>query len=161
MWGNLWLNPAVRRTYSVNARCQPRRENRGGFTFPALFLLIVLAFVPALAWFKLAASSAEVLVFGYLGVIFVLTVSLYGHDKKQAKVGGQRIAEANLHLLELVGGWPAAFVAQRLFRHKTAKRGYQCIFWMIVALHEALSFDFLSDWQYVQAAIAYLRGPIF
>ena len=30
-----------------------------------------------------------------------------------------------LHTLELIGGWPAAFLAQRWLRHKCSKRSFQ------------------------------------
>jgi uncharacterized membrane protein YsdA (DUF1294 family) len=62
-----------------------------------------------------------------------------------------------LHLVELLGGWPAAFLAQRTFRHKISKTRFQVAFWTIVALYEAASFDFLAEWHYAQAAIRLLR----
>jgi uncharacterized membrane protein YsdA (DUF1294 family) len=40
-----------------------------------------------------------------------------------------------LHLLGLIGGWPAAFVAQRALHHKTRKQPFQTIYWITVALH--------------------------
>ena len=52
-----------------------------------------------------------------------------------------------LHLAELLGGWPAAFVAQRALRHKISKTSYQATFWLIVALHQGVALDFLWDWQ--------------
>jgi uncharacterized membrane protein YsdA (DUF1294 family) len=48
-----------------------------------------------------------------------------------------RIPESRLHLAELLGGWPGAWVAQRLFRHKSAKVRYRVVFWAIVVLHVA------------------------
>ena len=36
--------------------------------------------------------------------------------------------EAMLHLLELLGGWPAAWLAQRVLRHKSRKERYQLAF---------------------------------
>jgi uncharacterized membrane protein YsdA (DUF1294 family) len=62
-----------------------------------------------------------------------------------------------LHLAEFLGGWPAAFLAQRAFRHKISKSRYQLAFWMIVVFHEAASVDFLSEWRYSQAAIRFLH----
>ena len=44
----------------------------------------------------------------------------------------------------LGGGWAAAYLAQRLFRHKTAKGSYQLVFWMIVLAHQAVAADYLS-----------------
>lgn len=59
----------------------------------------------------------------------------YGWDKRAAVRGRARVPEKRLHLLELAGGWPGAFIAQRLFRHKVRKPRYQIVFWTIVVLH--------------------------
>ncbi len=64
-----------------------------------------------------------------------LTILFYGADKKRALRSGWRIPEHYLHLLELLGGWPGALLAQKDFRHKLMKRAYQKVFWSIVALH--------------------------
>ena len=68
----------------------------------------------------------------------LLSLLLYWRDKHQARVQGQRIPEKVLHLSELCGGWPGALLAQQLLRHKTRKLSYQVVFWVIVALHQAL-----------------------
>lgn len=68
----------------------------------------------------------------------LVTVWLYGWDKYQAKRGGSRVPERNLHFYELIGGWPAALLAQELIRHKTVKRSYQAVFWLIGFFHLAL-----------------------
>jgi uncharacterized membrane protein YsdA (DUF1294 family) len=56
----------------------------------------------------------------------------YGLDKAAAQRGGRRTPENVLHFLALTGGWPGAFVAQRVFRHKTRKTGFQAVFWLTV-----------------------------
>lgn len=58
---------------------------------------------------------------------------LYGYDKAQAQRGGARVPEAILWLMAALGGSPGAFVAMRLFRHKTSKLSFRVVFWMIVA----------------------------
>ena len=93
---------------------------------------------------------------GYLVTISGLIFGLYRRDKRRAESGEWRVPESTLHLVELLGGWPAAFVAQRIFRHKIAKPSYQIAFWAIIACHEAVAFDFLSEWHYAQAAIRLL-----
>jgi uncharacterized membrane protein YsdA (DUF1294 family)/cold shock CspA family protein len=58
-------------------------------------------------------------------VISLITFSVYGSDKARAQQGTQRISEATLHLLEFLGGWPGALVAQVYYRHKTIKASFQ------------------------------------
>ena len=70
----------------------------------------------------------------YPGASLVAFV-LYGKDKYRSMIGAWRISEATLHLMEALGGWPGAFVAQRTMRHKTVKVEYQVTFWLIVAAH--------------------------
>jgi uncharacterized membrane protein YsdA (DUF1294 family) len=41
-----------------------------------------------------------------------------------------------------------AFLAQRLLRHKNAKRSYQFVFWSIVALHQYAALDSLTGWRF-------------
>ena len=57
---------------------------------------------------------------------------LYGADKSAAQKGRWRTRESVLHVLALIGGWPGALVAQRMFRHKTKKQPFQVVFWCTV-----------------------------
>jgi len=50
-----------------------------------------------------------------------------------------------LHLLELLGGWPAALLSQRILRHKTSKMSYQIILWLLVSLYQFAAFDVIND----------------
>lgn len=61
-------------------------------------------------------------------VMSLLTFIVYGIDKSAARKGAWRTPEAQLHLLALAGGWPGAFIAQRVFHHKTRKQPFQTIF---------------------------------
>lgn len=73
----------------------------------------------------------------------LLSFVQYWADKRSAQNGSRRTAENTLHLVELVGGWPGALIAQQTFRHKTRKASYQAIFWLIVAAHQAFWIDLL------------------
>jgi uncharacterized membrane protein YsdA (DUF1294 family) len=81
-------------------------------------------------------------VVGY-AVLSLATFVAYARDKRAARRARPRTPEATLHLLELLGGWPGAFAAQRLIRHKNAKVSYQIGFWLIVAAHAAAWVAFL------------------
>ncbi len=63
----------------------------------------------------------------------------FGLDKHSAKKSAPRIPEATLLLLALLGGSPAAWVAQRYFRHKTQKRRFRIRFWAVIALQVAVA----------------------
>jgi uncharacterized membrane protein YsdA (DUF1294 family) len=91
-------------------------------------------------WLGLAPIYA-----GLAGVNLV-TLLLYGYDKRRAIVGGTRVPEAALHLAALVGGSPAAALGQGLFRHKTRKRGFRAVFAAIVTLQAAVLYGY---WRFV------------
>lgn len=69
----------------------------------------------------------------WAGALSISTLGVYGYDKAQAQGDGPRVPEFVLHLLGALGGTPGAFIAMRLFRHKTKKPRFQAIFWLIVA----------------------------
>ena len=117
-----------------------RRKGLVYWTVSCLVLSVALI-LPCLA----AAKAGRVLnikyVIGYLVAISVATVYVYWSDKKRAEVNSWRTPEKTLHLLELIGGWAAAFISQRLFRHKISKGEYQFMFWLIGIVHQYMSFD--------------------
>ena len=78
------------------------------------------------------------------GAMSLVTALAYAHDKAAAGRGRPRTPENTLHLLALLGGWPGALFAQRAFRHKTRKTGFQLVFWLIVIAHQVVWFDYLS-----------------
>jgi uncharacterized membrane protein YsdA (DUF1294 family)/cold shock CspA family protein len=61
--------------------------------------------------------------FAYL-LISLFTVLVYAKDKYSAQTDRWRTPEATLHFLSLIGGWPGAFIAQKILRHKTSKREF-------------------------------------
>lgn len=71
--------------------------------------------------------------------VSLVCVGLYAIDKQAARAGQRRVPEAALLAWSLVGGWPGALVAQRLFRHKTAKASFQTAFWLTAAVHVAVT----------------------
>ena len=69
------------------------------------------------------------------GIMSLVTLIAYAIDKNAAVRGKWRIQEVTLHVLELGCGWPGAWLAQRLFRHKSSKKSYQVVYWFMVALN--------------------------
>jgi uncharacterized membrane protein YsdA (DUF1294 family) len=140
----------------MNRRYQERKR-RGGLSTVAVVFLLVLLLFPALSVLRLAQTVDFRFVFGYFIFVSAVTYLLYRHDKKRAQSGGWRTPESTLHLVELLGGWPGAFLAQRAFRHKISKASYQVTFWMIITLHEFAAFDFMNDWRYSGRALLFFH----
>lgn len=101
---------------------------------------LMLACTIAAAFFALlAALSATghmpILLLAAYALLSVITFAIYGIDKAAAGKGRRRTPEATLLFAGLIGGWPGALVAQRLFRHKTRKQPFQVIFWCGVVVN--------------------------
>lgn len=75
-------------------------------------------------------------IFHLLCINFVTFIA-YGIDKRAAINNNRRVPEAQLHTLEFLGGWIGAFAAQKIFRHKTKKKSYQIMFWLMLFLQGA------------------------
>ena len=118
----------------------------GGISTLSLFILLALLVVPAWALWRLAPVIDQRFLFGYPILISAVTYACYWHDKRRAQSGGWRTPESTLHLCELLGGWPGAFLGQRDFRHKVAKTSYQFMFWAIIALHQFVAWEFIWGW---------------
>ena len=90
-------------------------------------------------------------------LVSLVTWFLYRCDKSKAQSCAWRTPESTLHLAELAGGWPAAFLAQRRYRHKIAKQSYQFIFWYIVFLHQFAALDCMLGWRFSRGAVEMLN----
>ncbi len=97
-------------------------------------ILISIGFVTTLFWTALNSIIPWWVPFSYVGAS-AITIVAYGWDKSKAKRGKWRTSEATLHMLELLGGWPGAFIAQQFFRHKNRKHSFQIQFLVIVVAH--------------------------
>ena len=139
-----WQATRVRRAVTSAARRPPsppgpmHRPPAPGrpASAPALMAL-VLAYVTGIAFALHADRLPDLLPF-WLIAANGLTLLFYYGDKTAAQRGEGRVAESTLHLLEAAGGWPAALLAQRLFRHKTRKASYRSRFRTMVVLHIAI-----------------------
>ncbi|EMF0720247.1 DUF1294 domain-containing protein [Citrobacter freundii] len=68
-------------------------------------------------------------------LVSVLTLAVYGIDKKAACNAWRRVPESTLLLLGAVGGWPGAILGQHFFRHKTKKQPFKTYFILTVMLN--------------------------
>lgn len=111
-----------------------------GWFGPAFALLFVAALVGA----ALLGHLATTVLAAYAlmsGIAFIA----YGLDKSAANAGRQRTPETTLHFLGLIGGWPSALLAQRIFRHKSRKLAFQRTFRVTVVVNVAVLMLLASD----------------
>lgn len=78
------------------------------------------------------AARVDSAVIGVYVVMSIASFALYGLDKSAARAGRWRTPEMTLHVMALLGGWPGALLAQRVFRHKTRKQPFRALFWCTV-----------------------------
>ena len=126
---------------------QSPKQRRGRVSVRAVLGLALLLAVPAYALSRLAASVDWRILTGIPLAVSLFTFLAYRSDKRRAEAGAWRIPESTLHLAELAGGWPGAFLAQRTFRHKISKVSYQVVFWIIVLLYQIVALDSLLGWR--------------
>jgi len=77
-------------------------------------------------------------ILAYIATINAVGFMMYAFDKFLAKRNWLRVPESLLHLLAFAGATPAAIVAQQLFWHKTTKRSFQVMFWLIAFVQVVL-----------------------
>ncbi|HLP02918.1 MAG TPA: DUF1294 domain-containing protein [Opitutaceae bacterium] len=119
-----------------------------------LLAVAVLLAAPGWAGWQLIGRNDWRLVAGCAAGMSIIGFLVYWLDKLRARHGQWRVAETTLHLIAALGGWPGAFLAQKHFRHKTAKLRFQLIFWLIVTAHQFIAIDYLRGWVVVRAANA-------
>jgi uncharacterized membrane protein YsdA (DUF1294 family) len=123
------------------------QNERGRITLANILLLAALLVLPLVALYQFSNG----LLWGglYSAATSGITYLAYGWDKQQAREKQWRMPEARLHFMELIGGWPGAFLAQRRLRHKCSKVSYQVVFWLIVFVYQLAAFDSLQQWKWV------------
>jgi uncharacterized membrane protein YsdA (DUF1294 family) len=124
-------------------------SNSQSFLQTASYTTLLIAITVPLLFGLLRLRQAHPLLTSYLSTYLILintlTFMLYSHDKARSRVAGWRVTEMRLHTCELAGGWPAAFMAQRIFQHKIRKVKYQVGFWVIVIMHELVWLDVSTE----------------
>lgn len=70
-------------------------------------------------------STIEKIIIGYVIIINVITLMMYGIDKWKAKHSKWRIPEAILLIMAAVGGSIGAWTGIKLFHHKTLHKKFK------------------------------------
>ncbi|MGQ4660729.1 DUF1294 domain-containing protein [Lysobacter sp. F6437] len=104
---------------------QPSRLPRATIGIAALIAAAVAA---RIGWIPALLAGAYV-------ALSAVSYLMYWFDKSAAGRGARRTPESNLHLADLLGGWPGALIAQQQFRHKTIKQSFQSVFWLTVVVN--------------------------
>jgi uncharacterized membrane protein YsdA (DUF1294 family) len=82
-------------------------------------------FTRLLPWWVLPAAA----------LLNLITFFTYWQDKHAASKGAWRTSESTLHLWSLAGGWPGAWFAQQVLRHKSRKQPFRLAYWATAVLH--------------------------
>lgn len=130
----------------------------GRFRLWHFALLAGLVALPAFAVVRVAGPELGRWMGGWCLAASVFTFLAYWQDKRLARAKTWRTPETTLHLLELLGGWPGAFLAQRRLRHKSSKGTYQFVFVLIIGLYQFLAIDALRGWPFLRLLAGAVSG---
>lgn len=130
------MQAAARRHRSAPPESTRRREPAPTSSTTLPFLVLAIGYA-ALLGYGVSVSRIPLIALGMLLLISSLTFFVYGFDKHAAETGRWRTQESTLHLLALLGGWPGAWCAQRLFRHKVRKARFMTVYWATALVHIA------------------------
>ncbi len=81
-----------------------------------------------------------------LAALNLATFVAYWIDKRAAEAGLRRTPENTLHLFALLGGWPAARLAQQRLRHKSSKYEFLRVYTATVVAHSAVLAAWVAGW---------------
>jgi uncharacterized membrane protein YsdA (DUF1294 family) len=95
-----------------------------------MFSMIVVLFFCVCLGFLFIERDLDVLFIGSYLLLSLVAFVFYGVDKRNAIKARRRVSEKTLHLWAVIGGWPGALVAQKIFRHKTQKRSFIMMLWL-------------------------------
>lgn len=113
--------PIVQRPQRTSAR---RPAEAAAWEGKAWMLPLMLAYAALLGW-AFMHRHLPLPALQFLAIVNPVCFVVYAFDKSAARHGGWRTSENRLHLLSLLGGWPAAWVAQQWLRHKSSKDSFQ------------------------------------
>jgi len=132
-----------------------RGERSTGTIVLGVLVPAILLVLPVIALHRKGADLRWAA--AYVVVMSAFTYWAYARDKRSAQQGEWRTSEAQLHLWELLGGWPGAWMAQRWLRHKCSKGSFQFMFWLIVLGYQLAAFDSFHDWKFSRTGLKWLE----
>lgn len=127
-----------------NSRQHRQRSLTTNNLIRSLSLLAITCAIPVAGIWQLFSHNAVLWPLVLYLSMSLLAFVLYWRDKHSAKNAKWRIPEQQLHIVELLGGWPGALLGQQLLRHKTQKTSFQVMFWLIVLAHQVYWLDQLG-----------------
>lgn len=92
-----------------------------------------------------AMNTALWVVLLHMVMVNITTLCVYIYDKKAARKQAWRVPEKTLHAYALIGGTPAAMLARKFLRHKSAKRSFLIKSWIILVVQ--ITVIFVLIWQ--------------
>lgn len=110
-------------------RRAPARETPAA---PALILMLAWA---ALIGWGVWVDRLPKLALATVPLLNLVTFYAYWTDKYAAQNGQWRTTENTLHLFGLLGGWPGAWAAHQILRHKSRKAKFRAAYWVTVVLN--------------------------
>jgi len=131
---NIKFSAVTANTSNKNRTHRPRstkHKKNNGIDFAAAFLMFFFLAVGV----SVLMEKLPSIIIGLYFVISCITFIAYAIDKSAAKKGLWRTPESTLHLLALIGGWPGAYLAQNILRHKSIKKPFRRVFWLTVVIN--------------------------
>lgn len=127
------------------ALVRPLQRNR--FFILNSALIIGAAYITENYFFRTSVFSHKtVMLFVVYQLVFInlTTFIAYRADKRAAVRGAWRVPERDLHTLEFLGGWLGAWIAQKVYRHKTSKKSYQAMYKLMIVMEFAAVYVILK-----------------
>ena len=109
------------------------------YAFFSLLAIIFIASIVAIFSIYFHISWA----ISYLSAINIITFCFYCYDKFASIKEFFRIPEVILHSLALFGGSPSAALSQYILRHKTVKKSFVIVFYLILIIQLLLIWKIL------------------
>ena len=98
-----------------------------------------------------ATQSIIAIVGGWYLAWSLITFFFFARDKRAARLHRMRQPEARLHLLELLGGFPGAFLAIVLLRHKSKKPSFLFVSLIATVINVGVVYLILSNFVFVRS----------